>query len=113
MADPMADPSMGAGQPDMGADESQEQFSVTITSNGDGTYTVSSSDSDESQDDPSSQGSGSQDAQSVDEALQIAGQMLSEEQSEDSGEDGNTPIPADQQKAVWDQMASKRGSRSM
>jgi hypothetical protein len=108
--DPTQDPSQ---DPDQG--EAGEQFSVTITSNGDGTYTVSSSDSDESEDDPSGQSSGSQDAKSVDEALNIAGQMLQEESSEDSSEDGNAPLPSkDAAQAAWNQMASKRDkARSM
>jgi acyl-homoserine lactone acylase PvdQ len=89
----------------MPEDESQAQFSVTIRSNGDGTYSVSASDSD----DPAG---GAQDAQSADEACQIAMQMLEQEGSEDQGS-GDAPIPADQQKAVWDQMAKSRDKSRM
>ena len=102
MADPTQDPSMEAPE-----DESQEQYSIQITANGDGTYTITPSDSDESSDDPQG-GDGSQTARSVDEVCQIVTQMLQEEESEDSSEDGNTPLPADQARQVWSQMAAKR-----
>jgi hypothetical protein len=105
------DPSMGADPSEGSEDESQEQYSITITSNGDGTYTITPSDSDESEDDPQG-GDGSQTAQSIDEVCQIVTQMLQEEESEDSG-DGNAPVPADQARKVWDQMAKKRDQSRM
>lgn len=107
--------SMGATDPS--ADESQEQFVVCIAANGDGTYSVYPKDSDESEDDPNAPASESQPqtAKSIDEALQIAGQLLQEEQGEDSAEqgDGNEPMPADQAQSYWDQLAAKKDAGRM
>lgn len=115
------DPSAQAGAPQsatpagMGDDESQEQFSVTITANGDGTYSVSSSDSDDDQDDaaqggapaPGGDDDGPQTAQSIEDALKIAGQMLQEESSEDSAEPAAGASPED----VWNQLAKKTDAK--
>lgn len=132
--------SMGtpSGAPD---DESQEAFSVCITANGDGTYTVTPSDADDDQDDAAAAGgagagpvgagadasagmagggdSGDSDsaqtANSVEEALKIAGQMLQEEAGEDAGDadqgaaDGNAPVTDPQ--AVWNQLAKKSDAK--
>ena len=117
-----------------GSDDSQEAFSVTITSNGDGTYTVTSSDSDDNADDSgsgqdpsqdgSAGGSGGQTASSAKEAAQMAYEMLSEESGEDSQEpadagdadtsgmsSGDQPMTAQQGKKAWAQMAMSRAKQ--
>lgn len=107
-----------ASDPSTAPDDAQEAFSVTITSNGDGTYSVSSSDSDDGQDDQGAdaaggaqgQGdddSGPQTAQSVDDALKIAGQMLQEE----AGEDSQEPADSSDPQAVWNQLAKKTDAK--
>lgn len=101
--------------PDM-ADETGGGYSVTITSNGDGTYSVSSSDQDEAQDTQAGgEPSGPQSAQTIEEALNIADQMLQEEATEDNaeapeeGEDPNAPLPSKSAaQDVWNQMASSK-----
>lgn len=112
------DPSMGQ-DPNAAAPADQEQpFSVTITDNGDGTYSVSSSDDDGDADDASQDSSagsgqgGAQTAQSVEEAVEMAGKLLEQEASEDGGGaagDPNAPLPSkDAAAAVWNQMASAK-----
>lgn len=113
-----ADPSMQATAPGAAptdTPEAQETFSVTITANGDGTYSVASSDSDDDQDDASQGGApapggeddGPQTAQSIEDALKIAGQMLQEE----AGEDDQQPADDSDPQAVWNQLAKKTDAK--
>lgn len=100
------------------AEESQESFTVCISANADGTYSVYEQDSDDDQDDASGSGSapgtqgsdddsGPQTAQSIEDALKIAGQMLQEEASEDSQEPADNSDP----QAVWNQLAKKTDAK--
>lgn len=109
-----AAPSQAPQSQAMPGDESAEQFSVTITSNGDGTYSVTSSDADEAQDDPSAAPgeSGTQTANSIEEACQMAEQMLQEESGEDSADAaGDSNAPVNDPQAVWTQLARKTDAK--
>jgi hypothetical protein len=131
--------STATGAPD---DEQQETFVVCIAAMADGTYQVYQEDSDGDEDDTAAAGgadagamgaggdagggmgagmdnggaAGAQTANSIEEALKIAGQMLQEEAGEDSGEaaqgdqgDGNAPVSDPQ--AVWNQLAKKSDAK--
>jgi hypothetical protein len=106
---PASDPSAAP------ADESQEQFVVCIAAQPDGTYSVYAQDSDDDQDDaaqgsapaPGGDDSGPQTAQSLEDALKIAGQMLQEE----AGEDSQEPADGSDPQAVWNQLAKKTDAK--
>jgi hypothetical protein len=118
-ADPsmQADPSVGSSAG--GDDDSQDAQGVTvcITASPDGTFSVQiqeSGDSDQSGEDES--GDGPQSADNLQDALKLAGQMLTAEQGEESSESGddNEPMDPGAAKSAWNQMAAKRdSSRSM
>jgi len=91
-------------------------MTVCITAVGDGTYTVAEQDDpndpNASTGDPSDQ---PQTAQDVDSALQMAKQLLTSGDPDDSGSqdqgDGNAPLaPADAQ-AAWKQMAAAKSKK--
>ena len=87
--------------------EQPSGFAVTVTDNGDGTYSVAPMDQDQSPDEPPTE---TQTASSIEEACQMMAALFSQESGEaESSEDPNAPLPQDKAKAVWDQMAAKRG----
>lgn len=129
------DPAQAGADQSGAADDSQPDFVVCIACMPDGTYQVYAQDSDDDQDDAGAtggaaaggddsgdmsgagmaaggdngDGDSSQTANSIQEALKIAGQMLQEEQTEDAGEDqgGNGNAPVSDPQAVWNQLAKK------
>lgn len=104
-ADPSADPSQG---------DDTQGTTVCITASPDGTFSVQiqeAASSDESGEDES--GDGPQTADNLDDALALAGQMLTAEMGEDGGEssaigDDNAPMDPASAKSAWNQMAQKR-----
>lgn len=100
-----SDASMTGDQMGAAPTEAADQggFVVCIAAQADGSYQVYAQDSDTEPGEDQTQTAGS-----VDEALDMARQLIEQEQGEDSepSGDGNAPV-ADAQ-AVWDQMAAKR-----
>ena len=112
------DPSMMGGDPSQ--DPSQSQYpsqdddsqgtTVCITALPDGSFSVKileSDSADESGEDESSDGP--QSADNLDDALALAGQMLTTEMGEDSG-DGDAPMDPATARSAWNQMAAKRSA---
>jgi hypothetical protein len=104
------DPSQG----DPSEQPEEAGTSVCIKDNEDGTYTVSLMGDADS--DPSDTADQAQTAQSLEDALKLAGQMLSGEASEDQaepddGSDGDTPMAPDDAKKMWNQMATSRAKQ--
>jgi len=90
------------------------QTSVTITDNGDGTYAVSMNqdDGNPSQESGQTDNDQPQQADSLEDALKIAAEMLSSEAEEaDQGGDNNAPMPSDDAQSYWNQMASKQKAK--
>ena len=108
------DPTMSDPSQDMGDSGMDEGTTVCITASPDGTFTVQiqeAASSDESGEDES--GDGPQTADNLDDALALAGQMLTAEIGEDGGEssaigDDNAPMDPASAKSAWNQMAQKR-----
>lgn len=106
-----------AAAPDATQDDSSAPLAVIcIAAMPDGTFQVyTEGDADAQSPDASSQApegeeageTGPQTAQSIDDALNIAGQMLQEEASEGSGDEGDANAPVKDPQAVWNQMAKK------
>lgn len=121
----MSDPTMPADPSDDGADDSQGT-TVCITALPDGTFSVQiqeSGDDESGESGEDESGDGPQSADNLDDALKLAGQMLTAEMGEESGEsadgsdgsdDGNAPLAPGAAKSAWNAMASKRDqSRTM
>ncbi len=126
---------LGADQdPDATQDPSSDLISVTIADNGDGTFAVSLGDSDDAADSGAGQDTDDQpqQADSLDEALEMAGEMLSGgaaqgdessgEGSDDSADGGGSdsagdsssdsaPMSASAAKSYWRQMAARKKPR--
>ena len=107
------DPTMRNSSQDMGDSGMEEGTTVCITASPDGTFSVQMQESgaDESGEDES--GDGPQTADSLDDALALAGQMLTAEMGEEGGEssaigDDNAPMDPASAKSAWNQMAQKR-----
>jgi hypothetical protein len=100
---PMRNQSMNADAPDSsadtGADSDSSMVKVCILCKEDGTYSVYTEDPETNE-----QGQ-SQDTSSVDEALDVARQMLEQEKGEG---DDNAPMSDQQAQQYWNQLAAKR-----
>ena len=104
------DPTMSDPSQDMGDSGMDEGTTVCITASPDGTFTVQiqeAASSDESGEDES--GDGPQTADNLDDALALAGHMLTAEMGEDSG-DGDAPMDPATARSAWNQMAAKRSA---
>ena len=105
------DPSQDMDMGDSIMGESQGT-TVCITASPDGTFSVQMQESgaDESGEDES--GDGPQTADNLDDALALAGQMLTTEMGEDSADsgDGDAPMDPATAKSAWNQMAAKRSA---
>ena len=106
------DPSQDMDMGDSSMGESQGT-TVCITASPDGTFSVRIQEaaiSEESSEDES--GDGPQTADNLDDALALAGQMLTTEMGEDSadGGDGDAPMDPATAKSAWNQMAAKRSA---
>ena len=114
------DPSAMSGDGSSDDESSGSQgTTVCITAMPDGTFSVQIQESgDDGDEGPGDNSDGPQTADSLDEALQIAGQMLTDEMNEDSGEsdsgsDGDAPMSPANAKSAWNAMAAKRDKSRM
>ena len=97
------DPTQAQGQDPTQATDETGGFVVCIAAQADGSYQVYAQDSDQEPGEDQTQT-----ADNIDDALDMARQLIESEQGEDSEQDGNAPVSADNAQAVWDQMAAKR-----
>lgn len=99
------DPTQAQGQDPTQATDETGGFVVCIAAQADGSYQVYAQDSDQEQDEDQTQT-----ADNIDDALDMARQLIEEEQGEDSGDSGEQHgnAPVDDPQAVWDQLAARR-----
>lgn len=110
-----ADPTM-MDDAQEGQEGAEQGVTVCITAMPDGTFEVKiDEDGQEDEEGGDETGDGPQMAKTLDEALNMAGEMLQAEMGEEQGESGagDEPMAPDQAKMAWDAMASKRDKARM